>query len=274
MWTIGFVSEKGGVGKSTTVLNLSAGLGSRGKKILVIDADPQGNSTHVLLEGNSPARPTLREVLLDEARADEAVIRTVFENVDVIPADHALAEASVLLSGEVGRERRLRLAMESLEGKYDLVFVDGPPTRSLVTTNILNFVNELVVPVVPGLFALLGLRQLQADVAQVVRFLDNRTLKIGGVILSMVERNNVAKDAESQLREFLGPVVFETKIPRNVKVEEAHSRFLSVMTYAPGSPGAIAFDSLVTEFLNHVDETTKRRSESQGRTPRGDRGAA
>ena len=274
MKSVAFVSEKGGTGKTTTLLNLSAGLGSRGKKVLVIDADPQGNSTHVLLEGNSPARPTLREVLLDEARADEAVIRSAFENVDVIPADHTLAEAAVLLSGEVGRERRLRLAMESLEGRYDLVFVDGPPTRSLVTTNILNFVNELVVPVVPGLFALLGLRQLQADVAQVVRFLDNRDLRIGGVILSMVERNNVTKDAEAQLREVLGPVVFETKIPRSVKVEEAHSRFQSVMTYAPGSPGAVAFEALIEEFLNHVQQTTKRRPEPQGRTSRGDRGAA
>ena len=149
----------------------------------------------------------------------------------------ALADANVTLAGEMGRERRLRVAMEGAGGAYDFVLVDTAPTRSLLTTNVLNFVEEVLVPIAPGLFGVLGLGQLQADVSAVRRFLDNKALRIGGIFLTMTEKNNVAKDLEGQLRQLFGGLVFRTKIPRSVKLEEAHSRHESILTYAPKSRG-------------------------------------
>jgi chromosome partitioning protein len=272
MRSIALVSEKGGVSKTTVVLNLAAGLAARGHKVLVVDVDPQGNSSHVLLRGDKPRHPALREVLLAEAEAREAIVSSLsFEGVDVLPADHTLADAAVALANEVGRERRLRLAMQDVAKDYSFVLVDTAPTRSLLSTNVLNFVDELLVPIVPSLFGLLGLGQLQADVGQVVKFLDNKNLRIGGILLSIVERNNVVRSVEEQLRQLFGPLVLETRIPRNLKIEEAHSRFQSIQTYAPMSPGAAAFEALTKEILGH--DEAKRRRGSSARNPSSDRAA-
>lgn len=246
------VSEKGGVGKSTTTLNLAAALAARGISTLVVDTDPQGNTSHVLLKGEKPRRPTLAEVLLGEADAHEAIVsETAFTGVHVLPSDASCADAAVALANEVGRERRLRLAMAEVEHDYGAVLIDTAPTRSLLTTNVLNYATSLYVPMAPSLFGVLGLAQLQTDVAQVAKYLDNRTVRIAGVILTMVERNNVAKGLETQLREILGPVVCRTRIPRSLKLEEAHARHLSIFDYAPGSPGAVAYDALAEELIGH-----------------------
>jgi chromosome partitioning protein len=224
-------------------------------RVLVVDTDPQGNSSYVLLRGEKPRRPSLLEVLVADADAREAIVPSPsFGGVDILPADSTLADATVLLANEVGRERRLRMALEGIRDDYDIILVDTAPTRSLITTNVLNFAEELLVPIAPGLFGVLGLAQLQTDVAQVRRFLDNKALRIGGIVLTMVEKNNVAKDLEEQLRQLFGALVFRTKIPRSIKLEEAHSRHESILAYAPRSVGAEAYKALTQEILDHGRE--------------------
>ncbi len=258
MRSIALISEKGGVSKTTTVLNLAAALARKGKRILVVDCDPQGNSSYVLLGGEKPRQPTLFEVVTGESRAVEAIVPTGFDGVDLIPADATLADATVVLATEVGRERRLRAALEEVEGDYDVVILDTAPTRSILTTNILNYVQELIVPFTPGLFGVLGLGQLQDDVAQVRRFLENKSLRIGGVIMTQVDKNNVHKDLEAQLRELFGDLVFKTRIPRSIKIEEAHARHESVLTYAPTSNGAVAYKALAEEILTNGERAKDR----------------
>jgi chromosome partitioning protein len=257
MRSIAFVSEKGGVGKSTSVLNVAASLARKGLKVLVLDTDPQANVSYVLLRGEKPRRSTLHEVLVGQAEAVHAIVSTVLEGVDLLPAETSLADANVTLAGEMGRERRLRVAMEGAGGAYDFVLVDTAPTRSLLTTNVLNFVEEVLIPITPGLFGVLGLGQLQADVSAVRRFLDNKALRIGGIFLTMTEKNNVAKDLEGQLRQLFGGLVFRTKIPRSVKLEEAHSRHESILTYAPKSLGAAAYLALTEEILDDDREANR-----------------
>jgi chromosome partitioning protein len=252
MRSIALVSEKGGVGKSTTVLNVAASMAARGLRVLVVDTDPQGNSSYVLLAGEKPRRPALLEVLVGDAEAGEAIIPSpAFAGVDLLPADPTLADATISLANEVGRERRLRVALDPIRGDYDIILVDTAPTRSIITTNVLNFAEEVMVPVAPGLFGVLGLGQLQADVAQVRRFLDNRALRIAGIILTMAEKNNVARDLEGQLRQLFGDLVFKSVIPRSIKLEEAHSRHESILSYSPRSAGAVAYKALTGEILDH-----------------------
>jgi chromosome partitioning protein len=252
MRSVAFVSEKGGVGKSTSALNVAACLARKGLKVLVLDTDPQANVSYVLLRGEKARQPTLHEVLVGHTEAASAIVPTVLEGVDILPAEASLADANVILAGAVGRERRLHMAMEGVAGAYDFVLVDTAPTRSLLTANVLNFAEEVLVPIAPGLFGILGLGQLQADVGQVRQFLDNKALRIAGIYLTMVEKNNVARDLEDQLRQLFGGLVFRTKIPRSVKLEEAHSRHESILTYAPKSAGATAYLALTEEVLDHA----------------------
>ena len=174
MKSAAFISEKGGVGKTTSALNVAAAMAKKGLEVLIVDADPQGNASHVLLRGEKPRRPTLHEVLVGQSEAETAIVSTVLDGVSLIPSDASLADVNIILAGEVGRERRLRVAMEGVGDGFDYVLVDTAPTRSLLTTNTLVFVEEVFVAISPGLFGVLGLGQLQADVGQVRRFLDNR----------------------------------------------------------------------------------------------------
>jgi chromosome partitioning protein len=254
MRSLAFVSEKGGVGKSTSALNVASCLARKGFKTLVLDTDPQANVSYVLLRGEKARRPTLHEVLVGQAEAVSAIVPTVLEGVDLLPAEASLADANVILAGAVGRERRLSMAMDGVGEAYDFVLVDTAPTRSLLTANVLNFAEEVLVPIAPGLFGVLGLGQLQADVGQVRLFLDNKALRIGGIFLTMTEKNNVARDLEDQLRRLFGGLVFRTRIPRSVKLEEAHSRHESILTYAPKSAGAAAYSALTEEILHGREE--------------------
>lgn len=270
MRSIAFVSEKGGVAKTSSVLNVAAVLGGQGRRVLVVDTDPQGNASFVLLKGEKPRRPSLFDVLVEGDGADEAIVASHFEGVDVLPADHTLADAAVVLAGEIGRERRLCSALEEVVDRYDFLLVDTAPTRSLLTTNVLTTVQDLVVPFSPGLFGVLGLGQLQDDVAQVRKYLGNTRLNIAGVVVTMAERNNVCRDLEGQLRDAFGGLVYETKIPRSIKIEEAHARHESVVTYAPASSGATAYKALTLEIING---RAKDRVVDSGGNPPSDRAA-
>jgi chromosome partitioning protein len=255
MRRIGFVSEKGGVAKTTTAINVAVGLARRGYRTLLVDVDPQGNASLVLMEGRGSDPPTLGAVLLNEAEAADAIRSTAVPGLDILPADVSLADASLALADQIGRERRLRVALEDVEGHYEYVLLDTSPQRSLLTVNALCYIAEAIVPVDPGLFAVAGLGQLQAAVEDVRRYLDNRALRIAGLVLTRTANNNVSRDVEAQLRGMYGELVHPTAIPTNAKVEEAHSRYQSVLDYAPRSAGAKAYAALVEEIIAHGRRT-------------------
>jgi chromosome partitioning protein len=247
MRRIAFISEKGGVGKTITALNVAVVLARRRSKVLLIDADPQGNSSFVLA-GADPAGPMLGAVLLGEAEAGDAIRPTDVPGLDVLPADDSLADANDQISSNIGRERLLAVAMEEWEGGYDYVLLDTTPARSLLTVNALTYVGEAIIPVDPSIFAMMGLGKLQGVVEEVRRLM-NRSLRISAIVLTKTTKTKVAKDVEAELRAHFGQLVCRTTIPANVKVEEASSRHQVVVDYAPDSVGARAYVQLVEEIL-------------------------
>jgi chromosome partitioning protein len=253
--SIGVVNLKGGSGKTTTALSLAVGAAMRGLRVLLIDGDPQANASMTMLDGRPAEDPTLGHVLLDQARAADSIRPTRVEGVDVMPADGKLADAALLLGDQLGRERRLRAAMLAVEDDYDLVMIDAAPQLNLVTINILNYVGELIVPVDAGLYSVAGLGRLQETVEQVRKYLDNRRLRIAGLVMTRTHSNRATKDIEGQLREAFGPLVHESIIPHSVRVEEAHARHRTILEFAPRSTPALAYDRLITEVLGHGERT-------------------
>lgn len=251
MRSIAWLSEKGGTAKTTSAINSAVGLAKLGHRVLLVDADPQANATMVLLEGRSAGAPTLAHVLIDRADAADAIRPTRTEGLDVLPSDTLLADANVALASELGRERRLKLALEGLDAGYDFVVIDTSPQRTLINVNVLNYVGEVLCPVDPGIFSLSGLGTLREAVAEVARYLDNRALRLGGLVLTRTQRDNITRDVEARLRGTFGGLVFRTTIPGTTKIGEAHARFLSVLDYAPRSSGAKAYKALVSEIVGH-----------------------
>lgn len=265
MRTIAVMAEKGGSGKSTVTINVAAALAREGKRVLVIDADGQANTTMVFLGGRTAEPPTLAEVLTDQADALEAIRRTGSRRLDLLPAVDALADVNVALAGEIGRERRLRLALEGALDGYDFTLVDTGPARTLVNVNVLNAVEEVIVPVDPGMFALAGLGKLQNAIDEVRRYLDNRVLRLAGLVLARCRNDNVSRDVEAQLREMFGELVYHTTIPSSVRVEEANARFLPVIDHAPRSAVAQAYSRL-TEEIAHGHRTEDRARDAADRS--------
>jgi chromosome partitioning protein len=251
MRSFAVVNLKGGSGKSTTALCLSAGLARRGFRVLLIDADPQGNSSMTMLDGEPAEPPTLGHVLLDQADAEEAIRPTRLERLDVLPADSSLADAALLLADQLGRERRLRPILRDLAASYDFAIVDAAPQLNLVGINVLNAVDSLIVPVDAGIYSIAGLGKLQETVEQVRKYLDNPGLDIAGLVLTRTHRNKATADIEAQLRAAFGDLVFRTTIPHGVRVEEAHARHRTVAEFSPKSAPAVAYESLVEEVLSH-----------------------
>jgi chromosome partitioning protein len=261
MRVIAWCSEKGGTGKTSSAINSAVALAKSGRRVLLVDLDPQANASLVMLEGQPAEPPTAGTVLLGDAGALEVVRPTRTPGLDVLPADVSLADANLELANRIGRENRLRAALAEGRGVYDLVVIDTPPTRSLLTINALVAATEVLIPVEPSLFSLSGLGQLQSAVDDVRRYLDNPGLRIAGILLTRTRHDSVSRDIEVHLRETFGGLVFTTTIPTNVKVEESHGRFQSVIDYAPRSPGARAYLALAAEIL---DGGTKERT---GTTP-------
>jgi chromosome partitioning protein len=270
MRTIAVVAQKGGQGKSSSVINMAACLAGQGRRVLVVDTDTQANATYVLLRGEPPRRPTLCHVLTGDAAADDAIVPAGVGGVDLIPAEPALADVAVSLASEVGRERRLRSAMSAMTATYDVCLVDTGPTRSLVTTNVLNFAGEILVPIAPGVFGFLGLGQLRADMNLVRRFLENKSLGLLGIALVMLEKSNVSRDFERQMREAFGGLVLAATVPRAVKFEEANARQVTIFEHAPKSPGALAYKALTTEVMSRGHRSEEKRDDAPLRHLRGD----
>ncbi|HMB08826.1 MAG TPA: ParA family protein [Isosphaeraceae bacterium] len=266
MRRIVLASQKGGTSKTTTATCLAVGLARRGKRVLLVDCDAQSNATWTLMRDQPAEPPTLASVLMRQADAEDAIRATVVPNLDLLPADSALNGVNVALVQELGRDTRLRSALAPLDGRWDFVILDTAPTVTTILANALVYALEVIVPVDPGVYAMLGLVQLQATIEEVREAYGNQALHLAGLVLTKVARNNVSRDVEDELRSRFGDRVFRTTIPLSAKIEEAHTRGQTVMEYAPKSSGAVAYGGLVDEVLSYGRAKSRRRASSIGGT--------
>ncbi len=254
---ISIANQKGGVGKTTTAINLGAGLAMRGKRVLIIDLDPQGNaSTGLGIERDARQR-SVYDLLLGSFAASELEHSTAVDGLSIIPATMDLSSADAELMSSSRRVMHLRNALRLREAPYDYILIDCPPSLNLLTVNAFVAAETVLVPLQTEFFALEGLSQLLLTVRE-VRDTANPDLRLEGVVLTMFDgRNNLCLQVEQDARENLGDLVFETKIPRNVRVSEAPSSGMPVLNYDPTSRGAIAYRGLAAELLlrNQMKET-------------------
>jgi chromosome partitioning protein len=270
MRRIALVNLKGGVGKTVTAVALAVGLARRGYRVLLVDSDPSGNASWTISGGQGAEPPTLANVLARESSADEAIRETSTPGLDLLPSDSTLAGVGVRLAQELSRDTRLRSALDGIEGRYDFVIVDTGPTFSTLLANVLVFAHEIIVPIDSGVYAVLGLVQLQDTIAEVREAYGNTGLRLAGLVLTKVQRNNVSKDVETELRTRYGPLVFKAVIPHSAKVEEGVSRGASVIDFAPKSAPAVAYGELVTEVIEHGGTKERCRAKVVGRPRKGD----
>jgi len=244
---VAIVNQKGGVGKSTTAINLAAYLASRNERILVVDMDPQSNATSGL--GVSPELDlSMYEVLLEGKPLQQVALKTEIPGLEVAPSSINLVGAEIELVSTLAREFKLKKALEKLPyGAYDRVLLDCPPSLDLLTLNALTAADEVLIPIQCEYYALEGLTQLMRSLRMVREEL-NPALKVGGVLLTMFDpRTNLAHQVAEEVRSFFGDRVFHTLIPRNVRLSEAPSYGIPVALYAPKSSGAEAYAAVADE---------------------------
>lgn len=248
---IAIFNQKGGVGKTTTNINLAACLAQMGKKVLVIDIDPQGNTTSGLGISKKDLKHSTYELLTEETiDTRDTIMRTGVENMDIIPANAQLAGAEIELVQIVGREKILKKAIETIRGDYDYIFIDCPPSLGLLTINSLTAVDAVLVPIQCEFYALEGVSQLMSTIEIVKKNL-NPGLTIQGVILSMFDgRTNLSIQVVEEVKKYFKEKVYTTVIPRNVRLAEAPSYGMTIGEYDPKSTGAEAYRDFAQEFLN------------------------
>jgi len=246
--TVSITNQKGGVGKTTTSINLAAALVRRGQRILLLDMDPQGNASVGLGVDTDQLTHTIYDVLLNECSAKQAIVKTD-SGVDVMTADGDLAGAQVELLNEIGRELRLKKALKTVQDDYDLIFIDCPPALNVLTINALVASNTVMIPMQCEYFALEGLSALISTI-RAIRETLNAELRIEGLLRTMFDkRNSLSGEVSRQLQSHFGNKVYETVIPRNVRLAEAPSYGEPAIDYAPNSKGAKAYIALADEML-------------------------
>lgn len=247
---IAIFNQKGGVGKTTTNINLGACLAQKDKKILIIDIDPQGNTTSGIGIDKKRLELSVYEILINDAlQPNQAVMHTCVNNLDIIPSSVKLAGAEIELVEMEAREKRLKKVIDSIKEEYDYVFIDCPPSLGLLTINSLTAVDSVLIPIQCEFYALEGVSQLMSTVELVKNNL-NPKLEIQGVILSMFDgRTNLSIQVVDEVKKYFKEKVYTTIIPRNVRLAEAPSYGLPIVEYDPKSKGAEAYQDFADEFL-------------------------
>ncbi|MGI6702618.1 MAG: ParA family protein [Clostridia bacterium] len=251
---IAVFNQKGGVGKTTTNVNLSSCIAVRGKKVLVVDIDPQGNTTSGLGIDKKALERTIYEVLIGESGAEQVIVKTAVENLCIIPSSVQLAGAEIELTEFEGREKKLKEALNRIRNNYDYVFIDCPPSLGLLTINALTAADSVLIPIQCEYYALEGVSQLMNTIWLVQRGL-NPDLKVEGVVLSMFDgRTNLSIQVVDEVKRYFKGKVYTTIIPRNIRLAEAPSYGVPILMYDPKSKGAEAYEELADEFIQYSKE--------------------
>jgi len=258
---LAITNQKGGVGKTTTAINLAAALAANDLRVLVIDSDPQGNATTGMGATKDPTRPSLYQVLLGAAEIEDAIVHTGFEGLDLVPGDKNLVGANLELVDTPRREFRLRDKVNAARAQYDFILIDCPPALDLLTLNALIAADSVLVPIQCEFFALEGISELM-DTIQRIRDSFEHHLEIEGILLTMFDdRTNLTRQVANDLRDFFRDQVFETVIPRSIRLAEAPSHGQTILAYDVRSRGAESYIRLAKEILENEQ---KRGQSAQG----------
>ncbi|PMQ01681.1 MAG: sporulation initiation inhibitor Soj [Dictyoglomus sp. NZ13-RE01] len=253
---IAVANQKGGVGKTTTVINLGFALANLGRKVLLIDADPQGNTTSGVTQ-NRNIKPNLYDALIRDVQIDNVIYSLkdnknhVRENIYLVPSNIDLAGAEIELVSMFLRELRLKKVLDPIIDKYDYILIDSPPSLGLLTINALSSAHYVLIPLQCEYYALEGITQLLKTI-EIIRKNLNNNLDIIGVLLTMYNRTTLSQEVAEEARKFFKEKVFKTVIPRNVRLSEAPSFSLSIFEYAPDSPGALSYMELAKELIERA----------------------
>ena len=247
---IAVANQKGGVGKTTTTVNLSTLLAKKGKKVLLIDTDPQGNATSGLVV-TKELELSVYDILVGETTFEETIEKTAIKNLSVCPSNISLAGAEVQLVSMMSREQRLKVKLDEIKDKFDYILIDCPPSLGLITLNAFTASDTVLIPVQCEYFALEGLGQLLNTVNLVKKHL-NKSLEIEGALLTMYDaRTNLSNQVVKEVKKYFEGKVYKTVIPRNVRLSEAPSYGMPISLYDPRSKGAKAYEKLAKEFLKN-----------------------
>lgn len=250
---IAIANQKGGVGKTTTTVNLAAGLAEMGKKVLLVDIDPQGNSTSGLGVDKRRCEKTVYDCLINEEKMENVAIETEYKNLHLCPSNLELSGAEINLISVMGRENRLKESLTGVKDEYDFIFIDTPPSLGLITVNTLTAADSIIIPIQCEFYALEGVSQLVETIKRIKKAL-NPTLFIQGIVMTMYDaRTNLAVQVVDEVKRFFPGKVYKTIIPRNVRVSEAPGFGRPVIYYDKASKGAEAYMELAAEVASDVE---------------------